>query len=131
MGGGYPISGLGGGSSPSRSGWWGRVTSSQVWGGGGTPSRSGWWGVPHPKSGTGGTPARLNGGGGVPWPGLDDGREYRRYPPARSGWWGYPIPGEVPQPGFDDGGYPLARSGWWGGSWVTPHIKTWPGYPPP
>ena len=93
---GVPQSGLNGGSTPARSGWWGvpqpgldgggvpGVPPGQVWMVGGTQVRSGFWG---------GTSAR-SGSWGVPQPGLD----------------GEGVPGVPPWLGLDGGG----------GAWGTP-----------
>ena len=119
--GGYSVPGLGGGVHHQGLDGGGDPISGL---GGSTPSRSGWWGVPHLRSGVGvhqpgldgwGVP-HLRSGVGVPQPGLEVG--------------GYPIPGvgrypgqvwmgEIPWPGLDFGGgtqVPPARSGWWGGT---------------
>ena len=93
--GGYPIPGLWGGGTPARSGWWG-----------GTPARSGWLGVPWPG---------LDGGGGLPQPGLDG----EGVPQPGLDGWGYPgqvwMVGEYPsQVWMVVGGVTMARSGWWG-----------------
>ena len=75
---GHPISGLRGGGTPSRSGWWGVPHPRPGVGvpqpgldGGGTLARSWWWGIPHPKGGGYlGYPSQVWMVGGTPHPGM-------------------------------------------------------------
>ena len=79
----------------------------------------------HTSTGRGVPQPGLDGGGGVPWSGLDGGGVPQPVldggggTPVRSEWWGVP---RVP-PQHDWMGYPPTMTGW------VPHCD-WMGYPP-